>query len=265
MAAFRWAQNIGLPGFGMDDLSNYSSKGYSDSDIKSFLEGNRQYFGYGKMGVGDDVRQRLGLDEGFINHRTSDTPEQRYEKARTSYSNYLLSNTPKPIELPNNSITSPTDTDFNASYYLQKNPDVRDAISRMRQSGQQSTGEYDWVGRYNGLLGDKGGTEDSTLKFLQEPFGKWVPKTRQISDLSELTDAEAAKLHFDHWGSKEGRKYKSDSPESTTPESVTVKSVGPPVQDFRLDEQAKQQKEYLDSRLAQRTETFQQLLNKMLT
>lgn len=84
-----WTENPGAAGFGIEDYNLYKSRGFSDNDIRSFIEGNKQFFGAYNANVGDAVRSKLGLGDDYINYRTGRPQDEITAYAKGAYDRYL--------------------------------------------------------------------------------------------------------------------------------------------------------------------------------
>jgi len=61
------AGNLGGPGFGARDLEAAKAAGFSDEDVKTYLNKNQQFFGTGRLSVAQDLIDSLKLNQSLNN------------------------------------------------------------------------------------------------------------------------------------------------------------------------------------------------------
>lgn len=59
--------NLGGPGYGAKDLEKALGEGFSEQDVKNYLQQNRQLFGPGRLNLAEDLQKQFGFDYSFVN------------------------------------------------------------------------------------------------------------------------------------------------------------------------------------------------------
>ena len=59
--------NLGGPGYGAKDLEKALGEGFSEQDVKNYLQQNKQLFGPGRLNLAEDLQKKFGFDYSFVN------------------------------------------------------------------------------------------------------------------------------------------------------------------------------------------------------
>ena len=59
--------NLGGPGYGAKDLEKALAEGFSEQDVKNYLQQNKQLFGVGRLNLAEDLQKKFGFDYSYVN------------------------------------------------------------------------------------------------------------------------------------------------------------------------------------------------------
>ena len=59
--------NLGGPGYGAKDLEKALAEGFSEQDVKNYLQQNKQLFGAGRLNLAEDLQKKFGFDYSYVN------------------------------------------------------------------------------------------------------------------------------------------------------------------------------------------------------
>jgi hypothetical protein len=59
--------NLGGPGYGAKDLEKALAEGFSEQDVKGYLQQNKQLFGAGRLNLAEDLQKKFGFDYSYVN------------------------------------------------------------------------------------------------------------------------------------------------------------------------------------------------------
>jgi len=59
--------NLGGPGYGAKDLEKALGEGFSEQDVKNYLQQNKQLFGVGRLNLAEELQKKFGFDYSFVN------------------------------------------------------------------------------------------------------------------------------------------------------------------------------------------------------
>jgi hypothetical protein len=59
--------NLGGPGYGAKDLEKALAEGFSEQDVKNYLQQNKQLFGPGRLNLAEDLQKKFGFDYSYVN------------------------------------------------------------------------------------------------------------------------------------------------------------------------------------------------------